>query len=121
MIFVPSSVYSVSSTTEVEDEIEDPVTVTPSPTEKVAKPSAGEAPAAAPSSADAPAAQPPGDGAPSAADASAAQPSGDGSLTAAPSGEDAATVTPDQGADEVAATSEQDYTGPLEGEPDTDF
>ena len=87
----------------VEDEIEDPVTVTPSPTEKAAKPSKAD-PTAKPS-----------------ADGSAAQPSGDGSMTSAPSGEDAATVTPDQGADEVAAPSEQDYTGPLEGEPDTDF
>ena len=98
----------------VEDEIEDPVAVTPSPTEKAAKPSAGGS-TAKPSAGDAPAA------APSAGDAPAAQPSGDGSLTAAPSGEDAATVTPDQGADEAAAPSEQDYTGPLEGEPDTDF
>ena len=116
----------------VEDEIEDPVTVTPSPTEKAgkssangstAKPSADGSTAkqstggstAKPSAGDASAA------APSASDAPAEQPSGDESAAAATSDEDAATDTPDQGADEAAAPSQQDYTGPLEGEPDTDF
>lgn len=116
----------------VEDEIEDPVTVTPSPTEKAGKPSANGSTAkpsadgstakqstggstAKPSAGDASAA------APSASDAPAEQPSGDESAAAATSDEDAATDTPDQGADEAAAPSQQDYTGPLEGEPDTDF
>ena len=107
----------------VEDEIEDPVTVTPSPTEKAGKPSANGSTAkpsadgstAKPSAGDASAA------APSASDAPAEQPSGDESSAAATSDEDAATDTPDQGADEAAAPSQQDYTGPLEGEPDTDF
>ena len=98
----------------VEDEIEDPVTVTPSPTEKAGKPSANGS-TAKPSAGDASAA------APSASDAPAEQPSGDESAAAATSDEDAATDTPDQGADEAAAPSQQDYTGPLEGEPDTDF
>ena len=116
----------------VEDEIEDPVTVTPSPTEKAGKPSANGSTAkpsadgstakqstggstAKPSAGDASAA------APSASDAPAEQPSGDESAAAATSDEDAATDTPDQGADEAAAPSQQDYTGPLEREPDTDF
>ncbi len=125
----------------VEDEIEDPVTVTPSPTEKAGKPSANGS--TAKPSADGSTAKPSADGstakqstggstakpsagdasaaAPSASDAPAEQPSGDESAAAATSDEDAATDTPDQGADEAAAPSQQDYTGPLEGEPDTDF